>query len=290
MQIHLEEIPGPGGLHPSRELPVFSPITSAPGIRKSCLIFPLLVFLTFLPGCRSAGHPGPVDRSDVPIEIIEVGKHIRVVQDGNYWGANSVFYVSDSAIFFIDGTYVPQTARRVIWKSMTEGLGEFKGVLVSSYHVHRTGGLSAFHEKEIPVLATVETEKQIRLRWPLMKKQMELFVTWPDPPMPLISRTVRKSGTLFDGKVEAIMLPPCYAPGNMAFFFPEEKVLYAGSILSIPLFFDNQVNPAEMKRCLSILKAKAPKTIIAGHGSPLRGPEFLQEFELYLKARARSED
>ena len=273
-------------------------LPSVPQLNKRCLRSPrspdlvaiFLVAFLIIPGCRSAVQSGPVDRSDVPIEIIEVGKHIRVVRDGNYWGANSVFYVSDTAIFFIDGTYLPQTARRIIWKSMTEGLGEFQGILVSSYHVHRTGGLSAFHEKEIPVLATVETERQIRLRWPLMQRQMELFVTWPDPPMPLISRTVRKSGTLFDGKVEAILLPPCYAPGNMAFFFPEEKVLYAGSILSIPLFFDDQVNLTAMKRCLAILKSRVPKTIIAGHGPPLRGPEFFREFEIYLNGRTHSGD
>ncbi len=243
----------------------------------------IYVFLVY---CESNPEvPGPVDRGDVPLQILELTDRIRVVTDGNYWGANSLYYVSEEAIFFLDGTYLPQTANRIIWKSMTQGYGEFLGVLVSSYHIHRTGGLSAFHARDIPVLASVETEKQIRRRWPQMQRQMDLFATWPDPPMPLISRTFRKDGLMFDGRVEVIALPPGYGPGNMAFFFPAEKVLYAGSLLSIPLYFDSDVNEKALLEALSILKRKNPAVVVAGHGPPVQGPEFLDRMEQYVRRR-----
>ena len=235
-----------------------------------------------LSSCAKQARSGPVDRSDVPLRIEELTKHIRVVQDGNYWGANSVYYVSEDAIFFLDATYLPQTAGRMIWKSMTQGYGEFQGVLISSYQVHRTGGLIAFHQQEIPVLSSVPTENLIRQRWPVMDARMGLFSTWPHPPMPLISRTIRKSGTMFNGKLQVLMMPPGYAPGNLAFYFPEEKVLYAGSMLSIPLFYDEDVNLSELRRCIRILKKKDIRYVVAGHGVPIHGPEFLDQMEAYL--------
>lgn len=245
-----------------------------------------LCFFLFLPRCSAPPSiPGPVDRGDVPLKILELTTHIRVVQDGNYWGANSLYYVSEDSIFFLDGTYLPATAGRLIWKSMTQGYGEFQGVLVTSYHVHRTGGLSAFHGRDIPVFASIKTEEEIRRNWPRIERQMSLFSSWPDPPMPLISKTIKRDGTMFDGRVEAIELPPGYSRGNMAYFFPEERVLYAGSLLSIPLYFDEEVNGKALLEAIAILKKKKPRYVIAGHGAPIHGPEFLDQMEVYAKER-----
>ncbi|MEQ8349976.1 MAG: hypothetical protein RH862_00730 [Leptospiraceae bacterium] len=255
--------------------------------RKSTRI--LILMLIFSPGCTAAPSiPGPVDRGDVPLKIQKLTKHIRLVQDGNYWGANSLYYVSEDSIFFLDGTYLPGTAGRIIWKSMTEGYGDFKGVVITSYHIHRTGGLSAFHSKNIPVIASIETERQIRRRWHVMDQQMSLFSSWSHPPMPLISETIKRDGTLFDGKVEVIALPPGYSPGNTAYFFPEGRVLYAGSLLSIPLYFDGDVNEESMLKALSILRHKKPSIVIAGHGEPIHGPEFLDSMESYVRARMKN--
>lgn len=251
------------------------------------LIIYALVLCSCATACHKNGLKGPLDRSDAPLEIIEITDEIRVVRDHNYWGANSMYFVSDNSIFFLDATYLPSTAGRIIWKSMTQGFGEFKGVLVSSYHIHRTGGLSEFHRKGIPVLATVETEEQILRLWPTMQRQMNLFSTWPDPPMPAISETIRKNETLYDGLIEVIPLPPCYSTGNLAFFFPEERILYAGSVLSIPLRFDNDVKEETMQKCISIFRKKKPRIIVAGHGEPVQGREFLDRFERYIRMRKK---
>ena len=226
-----------------------------------------------------------MDRGDVPLKITELTRHIRLVQDGNYWGANSLYYVSEESIFFLDGTYLPGTAGRLIWKSMTQGYGDLDGVLITSYHVHRTGGLSAFHAKDIPVFASIETEQEIRRNWPRIERQMSLFSSWPHPPMPLITKTIKRDGTLFDGRIEAIELPPGYSRGNMAYFFPEERVLYAGSLLSIPLYFDEELNPSALLKAIDVIRARNPAIIIAGHGKPVRGPGFLDEMENYVRAR-----
>lgn len=215
---------------------------------------------------------GPVDRSDYPLKVSQIKGPIYLVEDGNYWKTNTIFYADDNSILFVNATYLPKTAERVIWKAMSSGYGEFKGVLLTSYRIHHTGGLLAFYNRDIPSLANYRTDMTMRARWPFMLADMNYFQSWIDPPRMEISRRYRlEPGDrkwLIEGVAQIIYPGPAHTNDNIAIYFPKQKLLYAGSMLSDPLFFTDKMNVAGMKKAIQQFEKLDIETVVCGHGEP----------------------
>lgn len=220
--------------------------------------------------CVNPPRTGPVDRSDYPLRVQKLRGSVYLVEDGNYWKTNTVYYANDEHIVFVNATYLPKTAGRVIWKAMASGYGEFYGVVLTSFQIHHTGGLKAFHDRNIPSFSNYSTDAMMRARWPFMLGEMNYFQSWIDPPRMEITRRFRMKPNekkwLIKNKVQIIYTGPGHTKDNIAVYFPEEKVLYAGSMLSDPLFFKDRINKAAMLQSVRILEKIDADLIVCGHG------------------------
>ena len=245
-------------------------------VSRISTLLPLICLLLSVSGpyCRIpfSERSGPVDRSDYPLKIKKVRGSVYLVEDGNYWQTNSVYYANNDQLLFFDATYLPKTAGRVIWKAMASGYGEFGLILVTSHHIHRTGGLLAFREQGIPIVSLLETDRLMRARWPDMLREMQSFQSWINPPRVEVDRAftfeIGEKKDLIKDKIQVIYPGHAWSKDNLAVYFVEERILYAGSLISDPLYFQREVSSEGMVRAMDELLKLDFDLVLCGHGSP----------------------
>ena len=89
--------------------------------------------------------------------------------------------------------------------------------------------------------------------------------------------------------MKAIYLGPSHTPDGIFAFFPREKVLYGNCILKEQLGNLDFADLAEYPKTLEKLKRLnlGFTTIVAGHWSPIHGPELIDRYLQLLAARQR---
>jgi metallo-beta-lactamase class B len=93
--------------------------------------------------------------------------------------------------------------------------------------------------------------------------------SYPTLPLVLPDKTFAGDFELQRGGVKAIYLGPSHTPDGIFVLFPQEKVLYGNRILK------EQLGNLDFT------------TIVAGHWSPIHGPELIDEYLQLLASKTR---
>jgi len=77
-----------------------------------------------------------------------------------------------------------------------------------------------------------------------------------------------------------MFLGPSHTPGDVFVYFPDEKILDAGSILKEQLGNMAAADAQEYPRTLARLKARHLDIdiVVSGHYSPVHGPELIDHY------------
>ena len=248
-----------------------------PGI-ITFLLFPL--FLTSVFACQLWVTDGsrPRDRSDLAIKITEVKGNVYLVEDFNYWKTNTVFYAHPKGTLFFNSTWTEKGAARVLWKAAAISESEYAGVFLSSYGLHHSGGLGEFRRQAVRVFMFKKTYAYMLDKWEPMQADMQKsFSSWVPEKITEPDGLIGQEAKMVDGAVQLYFPGHAHTLDNLVVFFPEEKILYAGSLLSSPMYFMREANRRDYGKVLRRLKRFQPEIIISGHGKAIRGPEFLDQ-------------
>jgi len=217
--------------------------------------------------------------------------HLYVVEDYFYLKENSMVYVGDSSVTVIGATWTPETARlladeigKITPKPITE-------VIDTNYHPDRAGGNAYFRNIGAKIVSTNMTNDLLKVHWTEMVRYVQKgFPSYPTLPLVAADKTFAGNFELQDGGVRAIYLGPSHTPDGIFVFFPKEKALYGNCILKEQLGNLDFADLTEYAKTLQKLKQLnlGFTTIVAGHWSPLHGPELIDQYLQLLSAKDRS--
>jgi len=214
--------------------------------------------------------------------------HLYVAEDYFYSKENSVVYVGDGSVTVIGATWSPETAKllaaeiaKITSKPITE-------VIDTNYHPDRAGGNAYFKDIGAKIVSTKMTSNLLVQHWDEMVRYVQKgFPNYPALPLVLPDKTFEGDFELQDGGVKVIYLGPSHTPDGVFVFFPQEKVLYGNCILKEQLGNLDFADLAEYPKTLKKLKELnlGFTTILAGHWSPIHGPELIDQYLQLLAAR-----
>jgi len=206
---------------------------------------------------------------------------VYVAEDYFYSKENSVVYVGDSSVSVIGATWTPETAkllaneiRKVTQKPITE-------VIDTNYHPDRAGGNAYFKSTGAKIVSTKMTNDLLKAHWDEMVRYVQKGVpSYPTLPVVPADQTFPGDFQLQSGGVKAIYLGPSHTPDGIFVFFPKEKVLYGNCILKEQLGNLDFADLTEYPKTLQKLKQLnlGFTTIVAGHWSPIHGPELIDQY------------
>jgi metallo-beta-lactamase class B len=122
-----------------------------------------------------------------------------------------------------------------------------------------------------------------------MRDLQKAYEGYPAIPLTLPDTVYEGDYALQNGRVRAIYTGPAHTPDGVFVYFPEERVLYGNCILKEQLGNLDSADVTEYPKTLLRLKGMNLDytTIIAGHFTPVHGPELLDRFlkmlEFYKK-------
>jgi metallo-beta-lactamase class B len=213
---------------------------------------------------------------------------VYVVQDSFYSNENSSVYIGADHVTVVGATWSPVTAKLLadeIGKTTPKPITE---VINTNYHPDRAGGNAYFKSLGARIISTKKTRD-------LMKSNWESIIAWtrkaiqgyPTVSLVLPDTVYASDFSLQEGHVQAIYLGPTHTPDGIFVYFPEEKVLYGGCILKEQLgnleFADVAEYPKTLRRLQKLDLGFT--TIIAGHYSPIHGPELINKYLGLLERR-----
>ncbi len=228
----------------------------------------------------------PMDHNDLPLKVERLRGSIFLVQDYNYWKTNQLIYAHPEGIYFFDATWTYKGARQMIWKGAANSYADFRGVILTGFPVHRTGGLSTFRAQGVKIIAHRSTEALLVRNWKAMQREMAAtFDTWRELPLTKPDGVFDDEAQLLGGRIRLLHMPGAYTPDNSVVLFTEERVLYGGSLLSAPLVLTQYADLEAYAAALDRVEALDFDTIIAGHGRAVRDRSLLNEIRAEVNAR-----
>jgi metallo-beta-lactamase class B len=214
--------------------------------------------------------------------------HVYIVEDYFYSKENSVVYVGESSVTVIGATWTPETAKllaveigKITPKPITE-------VIDTNYHPDRAGGNAYFKGIGAKIISTKMTSDLLQAHWDEMIRYVQKgFPSYPTLPFVPPDKTFTGDFELQGGSVKAIYLGPSHTPDGIFVFFPQEKILYGNCILKEQLGNLDFANLTEYPKTLEKLKRLnlGFTTIVAGHWSPIHGPELIDQYLQLVAAK-----
>ena len=232
---------------------------------------------------------GTVRGQDEPgLTLEHLAGPLYVVQDGFYAPENSMVYVGEQGVTVIGATWTPETARLLHEEIRRITDKPVHDVVLVNHHPDRAGGNAYWKSIRANIKSTELTYWEMRRKWEGVLGWMRHHV--PDYPdlLPVLPETTFPGDfTCQNGRIRVFHLGPSHTQDGMFVWFPEEKVLYGGCILKEQLgnldFADVEAYPVTLEK-LKALKLDI-RTIVAGHYSPLHGPELIDEVLHLLETR-----
>ncbi len=251
-------------------------------MRKVKLILELFVVTALIARLAVAESPRVV--------LTPLRGNVYVAEDYFYSKENSVVLVGENSVTVVGATWTPETAKllaaeisKITSKPITE-------VIDTNYHPDRAGGNAYFKSVGAKIISTKMTSDLLTAHWDEMVSYVQkAFPNYPALPLVLPDKTFDGDFELQGGRVKAIYLGPSHTPDGIFVFFPREKVLYGNCILKEQLGNLDFANLAEYPKTLEKLKRLnlGFTTIVAGHWSPIHGPELIDRYLQLLAARQR---
>jgi metallo-beta-lactamase class B len=163
-------------------------------------------------------------------------------------------------------------------------------VIDTNYHPDRAGGNAYFKGIGAKIISTKLTSDLLMKHWDEMVRYVQKGApSYPTLPLVLPDKTFAGDFELQRGGVKAIYLVPSHTPDGIFVFFPQEKVLYGNCILKEQLgnldFADLREYPKTLERLKQLHLDFT--TIVAGHWSPIHGPELIDEYLQLLATKTR---
>ena len=251
-------------------------------MRKVKLILELFVVTALIARLAVAESPRVV--------LTPLRGNVYVAEDYFYSKENSVVLVGENSVTVVGATWTPETAkllaaeiRKITSKPITE-------VIDTNYHPDRAGGNAYFKSVGAKIISTKMTSDLLTAHWDEMVSYVQkAFPNYPALPLVLPDKTFDGDFELQGGTVKAIYLGPSHTPDGIFVSFPREKVLYGNCILKERLGNLDFANLDEYPKTLEKLKRLnlGFTTIVAGHWSPIHGPELIDRYLQLLAARQR---
>ncbi len=219
--------------------------------------------------------------ADGKVTLTHLRSGVYYAEDTFYTKENTAVYVGPQHVTVVGATWSPETAKLLAVEIRKVTTKPIKEVIVTDYHLDRSGGIGYFHSIGAKIVTTKQTDQLLRERWAQSVKEFREGA----PGYPLIPLTPPDEihdgdYTLQDGRVRAIYLGPAHTPDGVFVYFPEEKVLYGQCILKEQLGSLESANVTEYPNTLDKLKKLnlGYTTIISGHFSPVHGPELVDQY------------
>lgn len=246
----------------------------------------LTTFLCISTTFCTAQRKEPIDADHYPVQISKIRGGVYLVEDPNYWKTNTVFYVGPEGVVFINGGWTSKSASQILWKAATLSYQDFIAVIPVSAGLHHTGGLWEFRKQRVPIFLTREISTRLTSHWEAWNTKMRSFGSWKVQDQPQADDFLSLGGhtsspgselqrmEMLGGKMVLIFPGSTSSPDALAVYFPEERILYAGDMLSDPAYFlDRQPHARENVEKLRNIPFT---TIVSGHGEAVRPRDFFE--------------
>jgi metallo-beta-lactamase class B len=207
--------------------------------------------------------------------------HLYVAEDYFYSKENSVVYVGENSVSVVGATWTPETAKLLTNEIVNITRKPITEVIDTNYHPDRAGGNAYFKSIGAKIVSTKMTNDLLKAHWDEMVRYVQKgFPSYPTLPLVAPDQTFAGDFELQNGGVKAIYLGPSHTPDGIFVFFPKEKVLYGNCILKEQLGNLDFADLTEYPNTLQKLKQLnlGFTTIVAGHWSPIHGPELIDQY------------
>lgn len=222
------------------------------------------------------------------IKVTHLQGPLYVVEDEYWVKENSVFFVGEKGITLISASWTPATAEEIVGEIKKVSTLPIQYVVDTHYHVDRAGGNPYFKKIGAKIISTKMTKQLMEENWErLMKDSKKSWPGFPDIPLVLPDITFENKYVLENGQIELLYFGPSHTKDGIVAYFPKEKVLDADCILKEMLGNLDSADLKEYPNTITKMKKLSAKTIIAGHGSPIHGPELIDQFLALLTANAK---
>jgi metallo-beta-lactamase class B len=233
----------------------------------------LLVFLSLVTALAAADPP--------KIVLTHLRGSLYVVEDYFYSKENSMVYVGDNSVTVIGATWSPETATLLAGEVAKITRLPIKEVIDTNYHPDRAGGNAYFKSIGAEIVSTKMTRDLLELHWDEMIRYTQKAIpSYPAVPLVIPDRVFPGDFELQRGRVKGIYLGPAHTADGIFVYFPEEKVLYGNCILKEQLGNLDFADRVEYPKTLQRLRDRnlGFTTIVAGHWSPIHGPELIDRY------------
>jgi metallo-beta-lactamase class B len=224
----------------------------------------------------------------VTLQHLRGGVYVAV--DTFYVQENSVVYVGPEYVTVVGATWTPETAKLLVSEIRKLTPKPVREVIVPDYHADRSGGSRYFRLIGAKVVSRRQTAELLRERWAgHMRELQKAYEGFPSIPLTLPDVVHEGDYELQGGRVRAIYTGPAHTPDGIFVYFPEERVLYGNCILKEHLGNLDSADVAEYPKTLLKLKARKLEytEIVAGHFTPVMGPELVDRFLELLEFHRR---
>lgn len=213
------------------------------------------------------------------IKITHLQGPLYIVED-NYWmKENSVFFVGEKGITLISASWTPATAEAIASEIKRVSKKPIQYVVDTHFHVDRAGGNAYFRKIGAKIISTVMTKELMAANWErLIKASKKSWPGFPDVPLVLPDITFENKYVLENGQIELLYLGPSHTKDGIVAYFPKEQILDADCILKEKLGNLDSADLKEYPKTIAKMRKLAVKTIIAGHWSPIHGPELFDQY------------
>jgi len=212
-----------------------------------------------------------------------------VVEQNPLSDENSAVYVGEKFVTVVGATFSPESARQLAKEVAKVTRKPIKEVIDTNYNLDRAGGNAYFKSIGAKIISIDLTRDLLQRDWDQMiANARQRYPEYPQSPLVLPDTTYPGDFELQGGRVKGLYLGPSHAPDDIFVYFPQEKVLYGGCILKEQLGNLALADLTEYPRTLRKLQQLnlGYTTIIAGHWSPIHGPELVDQYLQLLAANA----
>jgi metallo-beta-lactamase class B len=224
-----------------------------------------------------------VARADTPNLTLS---HVRgnvyvVVEDHPLSDENSAVYIGRKYVTVIGATLSPESAKRLAAEIAKVTRKPIQEVIDTNYNLDRAGGNPYFRSIGARIVSIDLTRDLLQEHWTQqVARAREQYPAYPDIPLVLPDTTYPGNFELQGGGVKALYLGPSHTPDDVFVYFPQEKILYGGCALKEQLGNLASADLNAYPKTLQKLRALhlGYTTIIAGHWSPIHGPELVNQY------------
>lgn len=197
-----------------------------------------------------------------------------------------MFYVGPKSVTLIGTGWSPAIASLIRQKIRSVTDKPISEVVDTDFNPERAGGNAYWKQIGAQVLSTELTASLLEQRWAKQSIETQAnFPDYPEVPLVLATRTFAGDFNLQNGQVREFYLGPSHTVDDIFVYFPAEKVLYAGNILKERVGNLAQADlPSYVKTLHRLRDLHLPiDYIVAGHWSPIHGPELVDTYLGFLQ-------